>query len=338
MANIQKYLEEFDATIKLRRYHENSTLAEKRERVLRTLSDGLKELRGKGKPIPGYRAFNQGSYDLGVGVKPLDGDYDIDVGIAFDLSHAGHDPVAVKQWVLDAVHGHTRNVRMRTNCVTVFYERGGEPAYHVDLAIYADQQRNGGRLLLARGKAGSKADNCVWTPSDPEGLTDRINDRFADDEARQFRRNIRALKRWKDEQFSGDGNAAPRGIALTVSAYHWFAPARRRVDGEDRPDDLAALRSLVGAMLRAFGSRLTVNCPAEPFDDLCARMTALQMKDFKAKLEALLDALRAAHDDADPHEACKALHRQFGDDFPVPAKEDAGKPQRRAVTSSGNSG
>jgi hypothetical protein len=338
MANIQKYLEEFDEAIKLRRYHENSTLAEKRERVLRTLSDGLKELRRQGKQIPSYRAFNQGSYDLGVGVKPLDGDYDIDVGIAFDLSRGEHEPVAIKQWVLDAVHGHTKNVRMRSNCVTVFYERGGEAAYHVDLAIYADRPKNGGRVFLARGKAGSKAENCVWSLSDPEGLTDRINERFSGDDARQFRRVIRALKRWKDEQFSGEGNAAPRGIALTVAAYQSFVPARRLVDGEDRPDDLAALRSLVGAVLRGFGARLTVTCPAEPFDDLCGRMTALQMKDFKAKLEALLDALRAAADDADPHEACKAMWRQFGDDFPVPAKEDTGKPQRRAVTSSGNSG
>lgn len=337
MANIQKYLEQFDLAIKLRRYHENSTLAEKRERVLRTLSAGLKALRAKGEPVPGYRVFNQGSYDVGVGVKPLDGDYDIDVGVAFDLKQRDHHPVDVKQWVLDAVEGQTKNVRMRTNCVTVFYERNGEPAYHVDLAVYAEDQNND-HLWLARGKVRSSAENSEWTQSDPEGLTDKLNGRFANDDGRQFRRVIRALKRWKDEQFSSQGNAAPRGIAIAVAAYWWFSPCRRLVDGKDQPDDLAALRNLVGAVLRQFSPRLAVKCPAQPFDDLCRRMTALQIDEFKSKLESLHNALRQATDDADPHEACKTLWREFGDDFPVPAPEETAKTQRRAITSSGDSG
>jgi hypothetical protein len=52
----------------------------------------------------------------------------------------------------------------------------------------------------------------------------------------------------------------------------------------------------------------------------------------------LHDGLREAAEDTDPHTACKALARQFGSDFPVPAKEETAKPQRKAITSSGNSG
>src|SRR5690242_2199276 len=100
MAKIQKHFRQFDEQIKLKRYDENATLAEKRDRVLKTLSDGIKKQREEGEAIPDYRTFNQGSYDVGTGVKPLNGDFDIDVGVEFELGHAQHDPVAVKNWVL----------------------------------------------------------------------------------------------------------------------------------------------------------------------------------------------------------------------------------------------
>jgi hypothetical protein len=337
MAKVQKQFEQFHEAIKLRRYHENATLAEKRERVLRTLSDGIVRLREEGLSIPSYRVFNQGSYDLGVGVKPLDGDFDIDVGVAFDLARAEHLPIDVKCWVFDAVEGHTDAVKIRTSCVTVFYHAEGEPVYHVDLAVYADAEKNGGQLFLARGTPNSALENRVWTPSDPEGLTDLINSKFSGDDQKQFRRLVRYLKRWKDLRFSKDGNAAPRGIALTVAAYHWFVPRWNWVEDAQQRDDLDALRNLVAAMIALFSPRLAVRCPADPFDDLCARMSDAQMQNFKSRLEALLDVVRDAADDTDPHTACKALASEFGDDFPIPDPEDSGKRQRRAITSSGSS-
>ena len=339
MANVQKQFEKFNDKIKLRRYHEDATLVEKRDRVLRTLREGIQRLRKEGKQIPTFRTFNQGSYEVGVGVKPLDGDYDIDVGVAFDLARGDcSDPVVVKQWVLDAVDGHTDRVEMRRSCVTVFYHSEGEPMYHVDLAVYADKPQNGGQLYLARGKLNSAAEHREWAVSDPEGLTKALNERFAGDDAHQFRRVIRALKRWKDERFPNAGHAAPRGIALAVAAYHWFSPASRLVGSELERDDLQALRNLVGAVLLHFGSRVTIACPVQPYDDICARMSDTQMRDFKTKLERLLDTLREASDDADPHTACKALAGEFGDDFPIPDAQATATPQHRAVTSSGSSG
>ena len=339
MANIQSCFIQFDDAIKLRRYQENQTLAQKRERVLKTLSDGIAKQRDAGKKIPSYRHFNQGSYDMSVGVKPLDGDFDIDVGIAFDLPKADYsDPVAVKSWVLEAVKNHTKSVEMKGPCVTVTYQDGGEPIYHVDLAIYSDGKANpSGEMFLARGHERSPRDKRLWTPSDPEGLTDMINSKWSGDDGRQRRRVIRALKRWKDEQFSKQGHAAPRGIALAVAAHHWFAPHTRTVDGQVTYDDLAALRYLVSTLLRHFTPRLEVKCPAAPFDDLCGRMSEAEMASFKEQLSVLSNALRDAEEDTDVHTACKGLRDCFGEDFPVPSP-DPGKQQRRPVTSSGNSG
>jgi len=339
MANVQKQFLEFNEKIKLKRYKENATLAEKRDRVLRKLKSGIEKQREAGENIPTYRTFTQGSYDIGVGIVPPDGNLDIDVGVAFDLARSEQpDPVKVKTWVLNAVDEHTKNVEMRGPCVTVFYTADDAPLYHVDLAVYADKQKNGGTLYLARGKQTSTKENRTWNPSDPEGLTALLSDRFSGEEGQQYRRVTRALKRFKDERFARDGHGAPRGIAIAVAAYRWFEPARRLVDGKVEFDDLQAIRNLVGAMVRNFSSRLVVCSPAEPFDDLCGRMTDAQMADFKSKLEVLLAKLREAADDSDPHTACKTLERQFGSDFPVPAPEETAKPQRKAITSSGNSG
>ncbi len=138
-------------------------------------------------------------------------------------------------------------------------------------------------------------------------------------DAEQFRRAIRALKRWKDERFSKDGHAAPKGIALTIAAYHWFQVSKIWAGY----DDLDALRKLTSAMLSQFQPRpqeprLQIALPVSPHSDLCAMMSDPQMRDFKARLQALYNALTAAQSMSDPLSACRELRKQFGDDFPLP--------------------
>lgn len=353
MADVQKYFIEFDGIIKLKRDDEKAKLAEKRERVLRRLSEGIARQREAGKEIPSYECFNQGSYKMDTGVKPCDADYDIDVGVRFKLAKDDYsDPLTVKQWVYDAVDGHTKRVEMRRSCVTVFYHEEGEAVYHVDLAVYSGAENNRDRKdYLARGKLNSAGEHRSWEESDPEGLCNCIANRHSGENARQFRRTIRSLKRWKDERFSKDGRAAPKGIALTVAAYWWFQPSSRVTDvfaNTVEYDDLTALRGLVRTMLANFqpvlnaeemrySPRLRVQLPVAPYTDLCARMTDGQMTDLKSRLEALLEAADKAQADVDPHTACNELQKHFGDDFPVPEKSATAEKRGRAITSSGNS-
>ena len=121
MAEIQKYLEEFNDAIRLKGYEENSTLREKRDIILDKLKDGIKSyFKEKDENPPQYVTFNQGSYKLGTGIKPLDGDYDIDVGIKFNISISDYkDPVVVKKWVYESLKNHTKKVEIRRPCVTV---------------------------------------------------------------------------------------------------------------------------------------------------------------------------------------------------------------------------
>ena len=289
----------FHQKIKLDNFNQNSTLREKRDRILNRLRNKL-ELR--------FDWFNQGSYEMNTGVVPLDGDYDIDVGIVFDLNHFNYDPVEVKTWVYDAVKNHTADVQFRRPCVTVYYQHSGEKIYHVDLAIYVKSSRG---LQLAVGKQYSGKDQREWLHSEAQDLTDLVNKHFSQQEDRsQFCRVIRYLKRWKDVHFPTNGNAAPVGIGLTLAAYNWLSPCGSGT--EATYDDLTALRILIDQILANYTwdygqsvPRLKVYIPVSPGNDVFERMTDQQMSEFKGRLERLRDWLNA-----------EDFSRAFGADFP----------------------
>lgn len=333
MADIQRQFLRFDEAIRLKRFDENATLREKRDAVLNRLRDRHNAWRREGRRVPVFEPFLQGSYQMGTGVLPADGDYDIDVGLRFDCPRESFsDPVALKTLVFDALKDHTSNVELRRSCVTVFYQRAGEPVYHVDLAVYAQEPRlfGGRELFIAKGKTNSEARLRVWEPSDPEGLVDWVGRRFDGEEQQQFLRVVRALKRWKSEKFKTDGTNAPSGIALTIAAGTMLRPSIQRefFGNKTTPDDVEALVNLTDTMARAFerrgiGSqgtplyRLAVKLPLTPFADVCERMSDGQMTTFRERLLRLKDALVAARNDLDVATACTRMRGEFGDAFPT---------------------
>lgn len=339
MADVQKQFESFHEKIKLKKFDENQTLREKRDIVLDKLKSRLKTIfEEKDKPVPSYDAFDQGSYKMGTGIVPLDGDFDIDAGVSFKVSRDDYsDPVEVKQWVYDSLNGHTKKVEMRRPCVTVYYQKDNEPVYHVDIAVYSDESCNSdGKKYLAKGKLNSSDKNKSWEVSDPKGLNEKVGGKYSDDDKSQFIRVIRYLKRWKDNNFPADGNASPIGIGLTVSAYNWFSPSKTLVDVlaiKYKYDDLQATRGVVKGMLDKFGDRLKVYLPVEPKSELFEKMTDVQMSNLKDKLNTLLEALDFATVEVDPVVACDSLKKVFGDDFPVPDKPDTGQKKGAAIAS-----
>ena len=69
MVNLQDAFLEFHDNIKLD--DENETLREKRDILLKVLKDHISD------EAASYSTFNQGSYAMGTGIKPDNGDYDI---------------------------------------------------------------------------------------------------------------------------------------------------------------------------------------------------------------------------------------------------------------------
>ncbi len=311
-AELQSVLEDFHGRIKLDEADEKRKLAEKRELLLR-------ELRAKlPGDTPDFKYFNQGSYSMHTGVFPLDGNYDIDVGIVFDCGKSAYpDPVALKTLVRNALQSGNRTVEIRRPCVTVTYLRKDSPEYHVDLVIYA--RRDDDKLDLAKGKEHSAAGLRLWEVSEPRKLTELVNSRFDDaGEQGQYRRCIRYLKRWRDQQFT---KGAPVSIGLTLAAYHWFESSHTFWDRA--PRDLVALRKWVEAILEHFegvgdvNRRLRIMLPVAPRTDVLADMTALQMSTFENKLRELASDLAAAEYADSLEQAGEILSRQFGEDFPL---------------------
>ncbi|MBL0492947.1 cyclic GMP-AMP synthase DncV-like nucleotidyltransferase [Aeromonas veronii] len=335
MPAVQKQFEDFHTAIKLDDDDEKAKLRDKRKVLIDALRAKLDD------DVPSFEAFNQGSYAMHTGVVPLDGNYDIDVGVIFDCNQGKYpDPVVLKKKVHDALDSHGRTVLIRRPCVTVNYMRDNLPEYHVDLVIYT--KNDDGLLAIGKGKEHSAPDLCFWEPADPKKLTELICDAFTGQKEReQYRRCIRYLKRWRDVQFRNGG--APLSIALTVAAKQWFKPT---LEASGKPTDLLALFAWVTSILNQFQTvatdeghyeRLKVNLPVTPGGDLMERMSKLQMETFKAKLKALKDALDEAYSEDLPEDACKILKKQFGDDFKVPEKAETAKATVAPVISTGNS-
>lgn len=335
MPAVQKQFEDFHTAIKLDNENEKANLREKRQVLIDALRAKLSE------DVPAFETFNQGSYAMHTGVVPLDGNYDIDVGVIFDCNQSRYpDPVALKKKVRDALDTHGRSVLIRRPCVTVNYMRNDVPEYHVDLVLYT--KRDDRLLAIGKGKENSTTMFRFWETADPKKLTELICDAFTDDkELAQYRRCIRYLKRWRDFQFRDGG--APFSIALTVAAKQWFEP---RFEASGKPTDLLALLDWVTVILKQFQGamteegyheRLKVSLPVTPYGDLMERLTKQQMETFKSKLAALREALEEAYDEVLPEDACKVLKKKFGDDFKVPEKSETAKAAVAPVISTGSS-
>jgi hypothetical protein len=306
---IQGLFERFNETIKLNENDERRKLRAKREVLLSALNRKLNAA------SLSFESFDQGSYAMQTGVVPKDGNYDIDIGLIFDCSlERFPDPVALKCIVREALSGSNRTVDIRRSCVTVTYMRKDEVDYHVDLALYL--KLGDGRLLLAKGRECSGPKHRKWAPSAPQELTQYVRNRFAGEDQAQFRRCVRYLKRWRDENFSG---GAPLSIALTMAAAYWFEP-RRTEDGTYV--DIEALHDLVKKIRNNFGNgwvpgRLVVRLPGAVRADLMGRMTDIQMREFRERLKDFQQALGQCFGDPQNGDLNSILGSQFGSDFPA---------------------
>lgn len=333
MPHNQSQFESFHNAIKLS--DESTILKEKRDIIIKRLSEKMPAA------AKSYTTFNQGSYAMRTGIKPLDGEnYDIDLGLYFATSKEDANPLEAKTWVYDALLGHTNDVVMKTPCVTVTYAAG----YHVDVTTYASEN-NDGKVYLAKSKLGSTLENQSWDESNPKDLIKEIREKYSDeDDRKQFRRIVRYLKRWKDVQFKGTTYGKPTGIALTSIVYHNMQVKTEVVDffsGEKKYRDSEALIHLISTFLSTFTTRwvvedgeviqypyVEVKLPVSPYPNLLERMTLKQIKVFKEKLEKLLACLIEARDEVESADGATILQKQFGDDFPVPSKDPG---QRAAI-------
>jgi hypothetical protein len=305
MANIQKQFLDFHGKIKV----DPDELREKRDILLEKIKKSLKE---KDRPIP--ELINQGSYIYGVGIKPVSEDleYDIDVGLAFPIKSQDYSAKEVKDWVYEAVKGHTNSVKDKGPCIRVRYAKG----FHVDLVCYAKYKSDESKeeYQLAH------KDN-TWKPSEPKKLKQYVNDareKFSDTKLNngsdQLQRVVRYLKRWNDVAITEESDDKPIGLAMLLFVIDKLDSPK--YDSRGEMSDLEALISVSYAAKICLG-RITTYKPTPEYEDVFGKLSEGAMHAFKERFSDLYNALVKAKNESDSSKACDFMRKYFGDDFPT---------------------
>ena len=334
---IQTHFNKFYDEIKLSR--EDNAYKKARERDDSIKKEVKSAFNEAGYPI--ISDFIQGSLGTHTGVMPISGDYDIDRALVIEDDTAPQNPVTPKKTALDVLEARGfKNAKIKRPCVTADYASDN---VHIDFIVY---KRSGNQYHLAVGKENSDANNREWSPADPHGLTDWINDdsRYGtDDDAKrvliQFRRLVQCLKRWRDEQFSPAVAAKVYSIGLTVMIKEQFV---RSFSTEGARQDLQALIKTVGAILDAgyFHEeetgryRVRVDLPVQPYRDIFHNSSLDTGTQLYNKLKRLRDKLVEAEKLSDEREQCQILNKLFGDDFKVPDPPKGSSKTEKALYSS----
>lgn len=354
---LQSQFNEFHNKIKISE-SKLSTLREKRDIIIEKLSDSGE--------LPSFEKLDLGSYSMNTGVEPCDRgentkDYDIDVGLRFNVNKLEYEenPIELKEIIDEILEDHTEyGSEIKQPCVTVKYKEDGELAYHLDLVVYAyeDKDNKDSQLYLSRGKKHSSKENKYWEKADPMGLKNLIVGKYEGDTAEkkgkraQYRRVIKYLKRWKDVQFSSDGNNEPPGIGITLLVYELFEPSKYDyLESRFIANDFEALKDVVLKIKNEFRDyydfekevwykQIEYEIPVEPYSDVFRKMTGSQMTKFWEKTNKLYDGLVEISEESDLIKKCEKLAELFGDDFPIPKKEDISKKKSSAIAPSNVSG
>ena len=334
---IQTHFDKFHDKIKLGREDEAYKKARERDDSIKAeVKDAFKEA-----DYPVVGDFIQGSLKTHTGIKPINGDYDIDRALVIDEDTAPENPVTPKKKVLDVLEDRGfKNAKIKKPCVTADYASDN---VHIDFIIY---KRDGEQHYLAVGKKNSDEENREWSECDPLGLIEWINDdsEYGDDaeeERGQFRRLVRYLKRWRDVQFSEGVAAKVFSIGLTVVVKEQLASS---FSTEGVRQDLVALRDTVEAILSGgyFDEedegryRVRVDLPKEPCRDIFDGSSLETGTQLYNKLSGLVEQLNKAADESDERKQCEILNKLFGEDFEVPdPPKGSSKAKKAAYTTPG---
>lgn len=260
---------------------------------------------------PKVEFIGQGSFSMGTIVKPLQGDYDIDVGVYLrgytNWQDSWPRPETASNWLLNALQNHTSTPpRNKRTCIRIEYKPitgNKEVAYHVDLPIYCEYINGWGEKKI---RIGINGENGGWLKSDPVGLTnwflEKCQENKKDD--KQLIRIAKYLKGWKD--FKKGDTTFPSGMALTILMAKNYVPDER----DDVSFKETIRRSFNNHFLPIFISK-SIFKPVEPFSNVLGRLTQNQKDNFIKCFEELVDDAIIAVKESDREKALKIWRLHF---------------------------
>lgn len=277
----------------------------------RVITDRIRTNFKSRKQIPAFEFKVQGSYSMGTIVRPLEGDFDLDLGIYFKFPSNNRSewpiPQTVSGWVLDALKNQTSTTpENKTSCVRVSYKPvvpGKDYGYHIDIPIYG---RYTGSMRKSHTVIGFNDERQWDEHSDPTGFTDWFNEKCSKnkDDGKQLVRLVRYLKAWKDFQ-TGAVNM-PSGMIMTVLAGKNYYPKVR--------DDITLYKMLDEIYFRLWWG-FWIEKPTAPENNLVKGISDRKREYFMERLKEFKDdAYTAIHSDS-KEEAMKLWRKHFGDRF-----------------------
>lgn len=265
------------------------------------------------KHIPPIEFKVQGSFTMDTIIRPLNGEFDIDIGIYFKFPTGDRSqwpvPQTVSGWVYDAVKTHTSTLpENKTTCVRVTYKPivpGSDYGYHVDLPIYGEYTDWWGDKYKVIGLN----DERQWNQkSNPIAFTEWFNKKSLKNENdnKQLIRIVKYLKAWKD--FQTKDIKMPSGMIFTVIAAKNFQPHER--------DDIAFYET-INEIYSNLWWGFWVTKPVEPGNDLVdSNVFSPRRKEyFMERLKQLRDDARLAIRSDSNEEAIYLWYKHFGERF-----------------------
>lgn len=286
--NVQWRFDVFDQTISL-----PQSAVDRIESAWKALSDFLRaEL-----DLPRGAIFLQGSYANGTAIRPLGGEYDVDVVAVMAAPDQTAEDALEQLRQLLASHGRYRDrIVVKDPCIRLEYADDPIGGFHVDVVPCRPTGRLSPPLEAPRRKKG-------WHGTAPAEYTD-----WCKAQGPFFTRTVKALKRWRDEHQPAD--VAVKSIILQVLvAQHMPAIA----------DDALRLARTIESMhaaLDPLSEPPVVSNPVLASENLAASWTAEAFRDFVAELDEARRNAHVAVTTPDQVEAVNAWREVLGSDFP----------------------
>lgn len=276
-----------------------------------TLTNKIKNSFSGKEHIPPIEFKVQGSFTMDTIIRPLNGEFDIDLGIYFKFPSLDRDtwptPQTVSKWVYDAVNGHTSiPPENKVTCVRVTYKPinpKSEYGYHVDFPIYGEYEN----FWENRYKVIGLNDDRKWNQkSDPSAFGDWFDSKCLKNtgDRKQLIRIVKYLKAWKD--FQSSDIKMPSGIVLTILAAKNYVPKDR--------DDVVLYKLLEEVHFLLWWS-FSIMKPTAPENDLVENYSDTRRQNFMNRLREFRDDAEKAISTEDNSEAAGIWRKHFGERF-----------------------
>lgn len=301
------------------KFHQNISLDDSRKERIRAAHAKLREIVGSDDPLSEvlYGVFLQGSFKNNTAIRPVKGEFDVDVVLAMDATdpesgwwRSKRDPEDVLNWVANRLRrqahyrSHNITIRRRKRCVRLVY--AGD--FHLDvIPAHSD-----GNLEEPLEVPDREADRWIW--SHPKGYTKwckETNERTNG----YFTRVTKMLKWWCRRVF--DPERAPKSIVLqTLIGFHM--PDGPSSDAEAVTYTLLNLHQWL--QRQSFGDWLappSIMNPSLPDENLACDWDVADYQLFKQRVKSATRKACEAYDEEDTERSARLWRKLFGEAFPI---------------------